>query len=284
MNQLAPYHQGLVLANRYARYSPRLRTARVAGQAARFAYENRTQAAAAARSIKRAYLRYKRRNQPRRHPREQIGDPVGTAPAQRQNVGALDAASISTETLYSQDVTDIAGTASGTAAAEIDQRRRALVNLRGLKLCMEWENTTTRDLLVNIAIISPRHDQNISSTDFFRGNGDQRGVNFDSSALNSLDLHCRPINTDKYHVLGHERFALSNDASASYGKYKFWQRYVTINRQMRYLSENGGSPTNPVFLVYWCARSNFVPATAADSTGATISFDAVAYFKSPCIC
>lgn len=285
MADLVPvFNTSLAAARRYASYNPRVQAYRKAGQAAKFAYSHRKEAAAAARSIKRAYQRYKARAR-KPSPVQMVGNDPGSGTTKRQNTGNIETTVRTSETLYWQDVTDIAGTPTGTSAADIDDRKRALVNLRGVKICMEWRNDTTKDLLCNVALVAPKNgDTAFTTDDFFRGHGNQRGLNFDSATLNSMDMHCRPINSDKYHVIAHKRFRMGHNDTQNPQPHKFFQHYQKINRQIRFDDEAGGTCKTPIYLVYWVARAMNTAGTPVDATCYTLTYDTVAYFREPESC
>lgn len=280
---LGPYMaRGGDLALRYARYSPQLANYRMAYRVGSTAYKHRKEAAAAARTIKRAYKRWQRRSKER--PVEKIGEKPGTGNVQRSNVGNISVQDRTSQNLYFQDVTDILGT-SGTAAPNIDERRRALVHLRGIKVCMEWQNTLAKDILCNIAVVAPRSSTTVSTTDFFRGNGSQRGLNFDYLTINSLDMHCRPINTDLYTVLRHERFTIGKAFTGSMPPdYRYVEFYQKIDRQIRFDDEHGGTAKTPIYLCYWYTPVNTDAGVAQSSTGVKMTYDTLAFFTDTCVC
>lgn len=284
MTDLVPYlNASSNLASEYLKYNPRLRTARFAGKSLKFAYDHRKEAASAARTIKRAFKRYQARSKPPASRFERIGETPGSGTTKRQNVGNTEVANRTDRTLYQQDLTDIPGTTSGVP--QIDERRRALLNYRGVKVCMEWKNNLSVDLLCNIAIIAPRAGTSVPTTDFFRGNGNVRAIDFNVFSLNSMDIHCRPINADKYTVLKHMKFQLGATGTGTLPRaYKFVEFYQAINRQLRYDDEDGGSAKTPFFLVYWAAP---VLTTTTDPTNAsayTVTYDTVAYYREPSAC
>lgn len=207
--------------------------------------------------------------------RRSIGKPVGYATAKRYGIQLLEYAPRATKTLYSNVMINIPD------GGGIDQRQRNIVNFRGVKICMYFRNNhSTVPKLLNIAMVIPKNEDvgpNIPVTDFFRGDGNSRAIDFEAT-LNFLDMHCRNINADKYRVLFHTRVSVQqNSNTASAGTFKF-MKYVPIKRQVEF--EDGtlvSTPRKNVYLVYYFTDLNNAVTTSAMH----VSISTTQYFKEP---
>lgn len=251
---------------------------------------------AAASTIARAYRSYrryrtsstrKRRSTPRKQAaRLRVGHPVGTSTSKYRQTGqrSIDIGPpLNDRTLYAFDLTGI------PQGDEPTMRERDLINLRGIKVCMEVVNTTPAPLYFNFAIISPKGEVNLNPIEFFRSYSDNRGTDFESPNISSLDYHCRPINTDVFNILHHKRYVLTTGDAASKGEVYQGNaairvmRYFPIKRQVRYrrqLEGEGDFCTTPIFFVFWTAIAGFGTETAPQEAFRTDT-RIVTYFRDP---
>ena len=185
-------------------------------------------------------------------------------------------------------VTDITQLEQATSANSISRRQRQIVYLKGFKICEEVSSNRDSPLYYHIAVIAPHGNTSTpNTTDFFRSTGGTtRSVNFGTS-LSSIEFRCLPINTDKYTVLWHERIMLNpvnNTASfaARDGRnYGLVEKYIKMNREIRYDDTTSGSCENPVYVVHW-ADEYQTPGGGAAVTGAySKQRRYVMYFKEP---
>lgn len=187
-----------------------------------------------------------------------IGYKKGTGTTKRTVTQDVNLIARSTRTLYNTNVIEIPKTTTN----EIDSRQRDIVFLKGVKLCFETRNLSAEPITFNIAYVSPKHDLDSPFTDdWFRGSGNTRSLNFDHTILNSNDFHCRPINTDKWNILMHKRFKLDpKDISTSITttrhsstrpSYMTFQKYLKINRQIRFNDDSSVQSRSKLHLVYW---------------------------------
>lgn len=272
-------------------------TKRLRTGVASYAWQNRAKIRWAAKKIWRTYRRYKRRGSARRSrfSKRAIGERIGSSSAKVAQHSA-DHVLRATRTLYLVDVCNIQHV---SGAETIDKRERNLINLRGVKVCAEVRNLGNKPLYFNLAMICPKQD-GLSDVDiasnFFRSNGmlsTERGVGFGrTDLLNSVDYHCKPLNTDKMTVIMHKRYTLAgltatNSTTSGYGSqtgktYAFIQKYRKIGRQIRYDSVTDVNPINGnVFLAYWFDTMGSKRTTAAVADQAEIAYDLLTYFRDP---
>jgi len=226
--------------------------------------------------------RARARRRSKRKKTEHIGETPGVDAAKTHVLqDASGPSGQSTRTLYFEDCTQVPKTSTN----EINGRQRDIVNYRGFKVCQEWKNKSSFPLLCNVAVIALKGDADSPtlSTDFFRGYGSDRNLNF-GDGLESLDFHCKPINTDKYTVVKHMRFKLGsaagNDSEGFHDlpNYAMKEFYVPINRQLRY--RGNGTCHTPFFLVHWCDEFQ-TPGGTPGQPVVDFAQNVTAYFKEP---
>ena len=216
-------------------------------------------------------------------PKFSFGAPVGSDTTKRHLATSTNPLNLNSRTLYTRDLVSIPlGTNN-----EINQRQRAICNVRGVSLMMNFRNNFEDALYVNVAVIVPRYNQALAAADpvdFFRGNGPERGRDF-NIALTGLEMHTLSINHDKYHVLFHRRFTLapkgpvSPDFSTgtSLTSYRTMKKYIKINRQIRF---EGNVPVmGRVQLVYWFNDFDDASGNIAETNACTVAEHHVTYFK-----
>lgn len=261
--------------------TPYGKRARLAYQIGSYAYRNRGKIRMAARTIGRAYRRYKRK---RDFSRRNIGEPVGKSTAKRRFTTRDTAIqSLATRTLLVSDLNLI------TEGNQLGQRERKLVNVRGYKLCMEIRNQAQGPLYVNVAVIAPKGgNTGVPNTDFFRWSAnDNRSIDFGDVTLTSNEYHCLPINVDKYTVLRHKRYVLGENGSTSFAdqnraNYANVDWWIPLKRQIRFDGNSSGDTQNgEVYSVMWC--DNWGTAAGAGSTADQLAYTRrfVTYFKEP---
>lgn len=174
---------------------------------------------------------------------------------------------------------------------DIDSRQRNQVYVTGISFCIELLNKTDSCLLVNIALVVPKFTRTLTVSsaeqELFRGTGDDRGLDF-SNDLSSTDLHCRPINTDKYYVLMHKRLkiapAISTAVSQTSQKanYRFLNFYKKINRSFRWNADDHNMPiAHPIWMLMWCDKAFSPEGTLKHNDSLTVSRRHVIYFREP---
>jgi len=188
---------------------------------------------------------------------------------------------LTTRTFYEQELTSIP---KDTGVNDIDQRQRDLCFLQGFKIMTSLENTGTKPVHFNMAVIMNRTSPaaSPSANEFFRGSGNQRGLDF-SFTLNSNDFRSRPINTDKNVVLMHKRVTLSPPNTTSYEagwkpSFHNIDCYVPIKRLITF---DNGVANNRLYVVYWCDEFNTPTSTVPVGGKLTFSQRVITLFKEP---
>lgn len=141
------------------------------------------------------------------------------------------------------------------------------------------------------AILTPKNDSDITTSNFFRsqGNtttagGDGRAVDFDTT-LPGHKMHSMSINSDKYKIITHKKFLLrGDDAVGSFNngtgyRYRQISQFIPINRQFRYDGSEGivGSLT-PMNLVFWSTGLEDASGTTATADLLCLSGDVTVNF------
>lgn len=219
----------------------------------------------------------KKRTPASRARRGGVGETPGTSNAKRFESVNHDVAFKSTRTLYSHVLND---TPQGLA---LDERQRQIINLRGLKICMDVSNSNNRPMHFNWAIVSPKNQEDTNLTSrFFRGNGTTRSIDFGVN-LQSAEFSCNPINADKYVVLTHQRHLLgvpknsNQDFADTRQSYLRVDRYIKIGRQFRFAGN--GDNYDKLLLVYWFDGMLNAGGQLSIPQAAQMSLNCVSYFR-----
>lgn len=176
-----------------------------------------------------------------------------------------------------------------TGVDDLNTRESDTAVIKGFRLCMELANVnTTTPMYYNLALVVPRDNTSVSSTDFFRSQGGtSRSANFDPATLSAMELHCLPINTDRYVVLWHKRHRLEAGDVTSMGRdKKNIDFYTTIQKQIRF-DDALSNPRKDIFLVGWASFFGRTAGTTAASgqndTSETFRYalKVVTYFDDP---
>lgn len=239
----------------------------------------------AGKRIYRAYRKYKERPWSKKH----VGEPVGADTARTHIIQADNLFSTyNTRTLNSRQIVDIP---KGT---NNDRRNRDIMNCRGFKICCEIRNASVKPLYFNMAVICPKETRadvtTLAPQDFFRSYGADRSQDF-GTFLTGMELHCLPINSDKFAVLRHWRYRLTGANSASTAPLGYnaasgrnfanLDRYVKLGRQIRYKNQNDEITSGDVLLVWWCDEMFANGGTAAQVGLLDMTLRIVTYFRNP---
>lgn len=184
--------------------------------------------------------------------RRYIGHPVGTSIAKRNE--RRNFTTEATRTLYQINLTNITKSIDNN----ISERQRDIVNLRGFRLCFDFANISAFPVHVNWVVVYDKRDsdglQTIDLEDFFRGNGDQRALDWDNT-LTSQQFTRSGLNADRFVVLRRKRFLLNADGDAtgiysnpSRTNFRTMKVWVPLKRQLRY--EDDVCQT-PIKVMYW---------------------------------
>ena len=220
------------------------KTYRSGKRAAEFMYKHR-----------KAFLLHARKRR-RVHPhfdRQSVGNPGGQ-PHKQDLISNTSGIIRNSRVLYQTDLTAIVKNDTNN---DINKRERQLVFVVGFNVCLEIQNISSSALYFNIAVIAPKCVTGVGlETDFFRGYENERSVDFDPMTLTSLDFHCRPINTDRYTILKHQKLLLSKFESSTQDggnrtAYTVNDMWIPLNRQIRYEHTSSNSSCDPVYMVFW---------------------------------
>lgn len=226
----------------------------------------------------------------------------GSSTTKRALVLNSSSKAIASRTLYSNDLTWIDHADNNN---DINTRQRDTINCRGFKINMKMtfglgaSVPNNQALYFHWAVVVPKFGSAsnipqsravdpLSIGDFFRGNSENRAINFGNN-LSGLEVNVLPINTDTYTVLTRGRemivqYATSGPEKDAFASVSAWIPYA---RQVRYDNETTGDTENcatagRVILCYWC---EFYQGMDVDQTPITnsLSLDqhVVTYFKEP---
>jgi len=169
-----------------------------------------------------------------------------------------------------------------------NERQRQVANIRGWKVCCSVDNQRIVPLYFNMALIITKNGI-FGVNDFFRGRDGERSVNF-STGLTSNELHCLPINTDKYHVLWHHR-ALLNGSSATSNvnrsgtTYGIINKYIKLGRQVRFENADTATSANEdARLVFWSDDFGASSTTLTQADAFQLQLSVCCYFRDPGCC
>jgi len=194
-----------------------------------------------------------------------FGDVPGTSDSKREETVADSFQDKAMCTLHSSNVTTISKDSTGGDALNTRERDTAVI--KGFKVCMELSNQSfTLPMYFNMAVVVPRDASTVNNDDFFRAQaGDTRTANFSPGDLSANQLHCLPINSDKYIVLKHKRFRIEpNQVVARGNQYRNVDFYQSIQKQFRW-DDVTATPREDVFLLYWASYFSRTAGTLAAS-------------------
>lgn len=184
-----------------------------------------------------------------------------------------------------------------TQSSDINNRSTRLqqsVNFRGVKVCfrVQLNNVVAKPgqkFAFNWAVISPKQEgedlPQIPNENFFRGSGEQNRSQDFTGTLTGLDLHCLPINTDKYIIHRHKRMIMGPYESTEGKSEKMFETYIPVKRKVIYnASGTSTEQTYPIgkdmWMVWWGAYLD--EGNGSGQTNAyTTQFKVVKYFREP---
>lgn len=209
-----------------------------------------------------------------------IAHPIGFNTAKRCVTHETTNTAYGTRWHYGWEITNIPVTTTG----EIDKRDRDMVDLIGFRIEWSLRNAVDQPLIIHMAVVAKKNATSFSSTNFFRGVGQDRGINFGTS-LTSLEMNNNSINTDEYVVLLHKRIMLQGvNQSASFYQlegrnYKFIKTYIPIRRQLRY--DSTSLCNEPIHVCLWA--DGLISASGAASVPSSffLSSRTIAIFREP---
>lgn len=184
-----------------------------------------------------------------------LGEPVGTSNC-KSNVVNATTNSRNSNALQS-GYTSFLSIAQGTG---INNRSRRVINLRGVACHLHFKliagvlpDATNDVIYLNYAVIAQKDGvSSVSITDFFRGYGSNRSIDFPGTNADIPILIHNPINTDKYEVLLHKKCKLSQFVNGFHsGPEYVAEHYIPIKRQVRYDSDLASSANGDLRFVMW---------------------------------
>lgn len=212
-----------------------------------------------------------------------IGEPVGTSNCKTNIVNAT-TATRNTNTLHNPYASFL-NIAQGTG---INNRSRRVINLRGVRVQVHYKLVPSvltdqgNDLVyLNYAVISAKDGvSTVSTTDFFRGYGSNRSIDFPGTNADIPILINNPINTDKYQVLVHKRVRLAYFSNNQGTPEYVGDHYIPIKRQIRYDSDAATSHNGRLDFVMWCTTWDSDNASAIKAV-VNERVDLYTYFRDP---
>lgn len=180
--------------------------------------------------------------------------------------------------------------------AAIDQRERQTLRIVGIKINGYFVNSYGVDfgvspqvpVIVNIAVVFPKHDVTLPDTGFFRREGGiVRGQNFtDTGNLCGMDYATKQINSDKIGVLWRKKIWLSNAvtnsgfSSGSAASSKMFTKYLPLYRSVQYSGTTGDSCDDKLYLIWWCSAPS-EPTGAGAAKGINYQLRVNTYWREP---
>jgi len=186
-----------------------------------------------------------------------IGTRVGSSVSKCDQIE--DSFAQGTKTLRQYKLLDLA---KSNDLSDTQSRNRDLVNFRGIKLCINFQNVTNsvdayygRIMHGHVAVVSPRAldaTTDVPFGDFFRSQGEvgKRGKDF-AIDLTGLDFRCLPINTDLYYIHQHYKFKLARSSTTSGGTEMLYEKYLPLKRQIRYENQGSTPEGKNMYLLMW---------------------------------
>jgi len=228
-------------------------------------------AAGTIRRFARSYLKRKR-GTVRATKRARIGERVGKGTSKKIEISKGNQIDLESYTLTFTEMTRIPQMKD---IQDINNRERLMTHFKGFRLCAEIYNITNNLLYFNMAVVSYRCkiDTRDESGDqlneeWFRSisqnplDPSKRGLDFVNTEMNGMEYHCRPLNSDNKTVHAHWKYRLgprvennSTQVRTNKSNMIFLEKYVKVNRQIRYADSTTETCQNPVFLVWWCSEA-----------------------------
>lgn len=242
------------------------------------------EAAAAAKVIQRMVRSRRNRNSYVNKRREAVGHAVSEIPAKATRLRTDGYQQFTENQLHAVDPLAI-DRRDNSALYLLNQRDRDVIYLAGFKFCMTFN--VNKGLYLNVALVSAKHRATISDIDWFRNyTGTARAKNFNSTDLTTHERHCLPINTDDYTVHWHQRWIqFGGNASTLPNRNNPTeiQKWVPINRQIRFDSETNTSAETQFRLVWWAGSPGLdqTASQVANPDAFRLDYNIVTVFREP---
>lgn len=251
---------------------PRMRMAMALGK---YAWKNRRNISARVRQFSRGV---RGANRIVRQARAKVGEQIGSTSAQRI-IQVNNQFDMGSRSLLFARLHEIAEQGAGN-----QDRRRDTINCRGYLIQLCITNKVEAIIYFNWAVIAPKdRDNDIVNANFFRGYEVRRGENFNPNNLSVIDFHKRPINTDLYNVLAHNRIRLGQNPpdgqAVSDTNFRLIKKWVPLRRQIRFDTLVDEIALDQVYVVYWCDFNQSPIGTAAQANVIDVIQNHVTYFR-----
>lgn len=211
---------------------------------------------------------------------EELGRPAGHQEAKRNNAESPPT-SISNKEMELRALITVE---KDVAANEnISKRQRDTILHKGVKVCFTCKNIRTEPVFLNWAIVIPKANVTVLSSDILRGDDQERYLPVDQNQ-SFLDLRCAPINTDRYNVLKHKRMLIKPDSDKATGAGNnakgsdlvIIEEYIKTNRQIFFNGDTAAPITN-MFMIWWV--DYYGSPTGSKTLTADVSWKLINYFK-----
>nr|AYM54667.1 capsid-like protein [Ecklonia radiata-associated virus 2] len=196
-----------------------------------------------------------------------------------------------------------------TAANAPDSRQRNIINIRGFKIQVMFQNTQRPAFYLNWAVIHPKlsiDNTSVSTQDFFRTYNANRAVDLitdNTGVVNNIaqDVPTHgmsSINTDKWVVLKHKRTLLAgainnpDDNALTFtatncqipkGNRVVIDKYIKMGRQFRFPNDDSTFPEggNTIFCYWLTNLNNYLGSqnTSADVSVVRTTGRIITYFR-----
>lgn len=268
-------------ASRYARFTPQLRAAYMAGRAARFVLNNRRGIKRAAKYVSKYGKRRKRiTGAMSTTPRVQYWlDGVGGGTRGNQTIGRKE--------LFSDEILFARAPESASGNEKFGQARANKILVKGIKLCAMFRNIRQNTPIeIHWAIIQrkgPSENPDPLSIELFSDPSSPTAINRNftdvsqSPAWTPENL-CQGLNRKRYNIFTHQKFTLDPvGAEGQSRNHKTVHKYFPINKYFSYESTLSLRVEKPLYFLAWCET---MQETNVASSCFEMNVNAVSYFKS----
>lgn len=250
--------QGALTAMRARR---NIRRAQYAGQAVKFAYQNRKRIGASWRATVKAAKKMKRSKIEKRTMKS-------TGATTRQHGIITPDGNVGVRTLIKQAIQfPIKGTAIG-------DRLGMSIRMRGIKFCYEFENLNDFDIEMHFALVQFKTSSTVGTNmelGFFRDttSASNRAKDFVNATVNptswEFEYKCFPINRDNMNVVFHKKKIMgvrNRNVSQRYSTREtgwYWKvhRYMKWRRRIPFETTSDQNQPNSLFFIYWWVPVSF---------------------------
>lgn len=203
----------------------------------------------------------------------------------------------STRQLYTRalvnDIPGLTATPGITSGAELNRRLSNTIKLSGMKICFTVRNVSTKPLWFHFAVVNLKQENTSISENMFRSQGTavdatENAVDFNHLTLSGMDMHCLPLNSDKFHILKHMKMEIMPDATTtatdytnnSAKNYKFVDFYLDIKKNIRFRDSTDTTPeSTDLYTIFWATHFGDAKGAAIATNQYEIQERVVTYFR-----